>query len=349
MPINLNGKINRKKLIDSHQLSQLFNKESIAPKTKDEKTLYELTKQVLKMDDFGVTDDLTLLGLTSLSAIKLADLANRDGLYIKVNDILRNKSIRDILINEQSVGKWENGYDASKPVIVLIQGFTYYKLMEPIISKLSKHYSVFVFEPLDDHYNVLFNEDNVSSNDIVDFYLDYLEANLPSHVNVQMFIGHCFGGELAYRCTVRWHKKTGIMPKICMLDTYVHVNDIVLKIPIPEIENPTPDEASDINKLRESNRRFRQIQTMINNHDLPGYDGDVLYFKAKELTMSLKTIHINEHEVDQKREEDLNNWKSLVPNMKIYPIEAEHFTMLDEKFCDNYLEIIDNIVLPHNT
>ena len=349
MPMTSNGKINRKKLIKSHQISQLFKNGAVAPTTNNEKVLYDLAKKVLNIDDFGVTDDLSLIGMTSLSAIKLVDLAHQKGLYIKVNDILRNKSIRNILACEQSIGKWENGYDASKPVIVLIQGFTYYKLMEPIISKLSKHYSVFVFEPLDDHYNVLFNEDNVSSNDIVDFYLDYLEANLPSHVNVQMFIGHCFGGELAYRCAVRWHKKTSIMPKICMLDTYVHVNDIVLKIPIPEIENPTPDEASDINKLKESNRRFRQILTMINNHDLPGYDGDVLYFKAKELTMSLKTIHINEHEVDQKREEDLNNWKSLVPNMKIYPIEAEHFTMLDEKFCDNYLEIIDNIVLPHNT
>ena len=159
MPMNINGKINRQELIDSHQLSQLLNKGSIAPKTKDEKTLYKLAKQVLKIDKFGVTDDLTLLGLTSLSAIKLADLAEREGLYIKVNDILRNKSIRNMLISEQSIGKWENGYDASKPVIVLIQGFTYYKLMEPIISKLSKHYSVFVFEPLDDHYNVLFNED----------------------------------------------------------------------------------------------------------------------------------------------------------------------------------------------
>ena len=349
MPMTPNGKIDKKALLSDKWMNDFDMGEHILPANKDEKNLFDIVKAILEREDFGVTDDLTLLGLTSLSAIKLADQANREGLYIKVNDILRKKSIRDILTYEQSIGKWENGYDASKPVIVLIQGFTYYKLMEPIISKLSKHYSVFVFEPLDDHYNVLFNEDNVSSNDIVDFYLDYLEANLPSHVNVQMFIGHCFGGELAYRCAVRWHKKTSIMPKICMLDTYVHVNDIVLKIPIPEIENPTPDEASDINKLKESNRRFRQILTMINNHDLPGYDGDVLYFKAKELTMSLKTIHINEHEVDQKREEDLNNWKSLVPNMKIYPIEAEHFTMLDEKFCDNYLEIIDNIVLPHNT
>ena len=349
MPMTINGKINRQELIDSHQLSQLTNKRTITPMTKDEKTLYDLTKKVLQIDDFGVTDDLTLLGLTSLSAIKLADQANREGLYIKVNDILRKKSIRDILTYEQSIGKWENGYDASKPVIVLIQGFTYYKLMEPIISRLCKHYSVFVIEPIDDHYKVLFSENNVSSNDIVDFYLDYLEACMRPNIKVGMFIGHSFGGELAYRCAVRWCERTGTMPKICMFDTFAHVANIAHEMHIPKIENPTPDVISDIEELNEWNRHLRQMQAMIGNRDLPDYDGDVLYFKAEELTMPLKTIHINEHEVDQKREEDLNNWKSLVPNMRIYPIAAEHFSMLDEKFCDNYLEKIDNIVLPHNT
>ena len=349
MPMSPNGKINRKKLINNHQMSQLFKNGTVAPMTNNEKIFYDLAKQVLKVDHFGVTDDLSLIGLTSLSAIKLVDLAHQKGLFIKVNDILRNKSIRSILTYEQSIGKWENGYDASKPVIVLIQGFTYYKLMEPFISKLSKHYSVFVFEPLDDHYNILFSEDNVSSNDVVNFYLDYLEANLPSNVNVQMFIGHSFGGELAYRCAVRWHKKTGIMPKICMLDTYVHVNDILLEIPIPEIVNPTPDEASDIKGLKESNRHFRQRLAMLEEHDLPSYDGDVLYFEAEELAMPLKTNRVNEHEVDQKRKEDLNNWKSLVPRMSIYPVSADHFTMLDDHFCDYYIDKIKDIVLPHNS
>ena len=223
MPMTINGKINRQELIDSHQLSQLINKRSIAPMTKDEKTLYDLTKQVLKIDDFGVTDDLTLLGLTSLSAIKLADLANHKGLYIKVNDILRNKSIRNILISEQAIGKWENTYDASKPVIVLIQGFTYYKKLEPLIRKLCKHYSVFVIEPFEDHFEAIFNEEKLSTRDVAKFYLDYLEACLPSNVNIEMFIGHSFGGELAYRCAVRCHKKTNTMPKVCLFDTFAHV------------------------------------------------------------------------------------------------------------------------------
>ena len=349
MPMTPNGKIDKKALSSDKWMSDFNMGEHILPENEAEKKLYDIVKDVLERDDFGVTDDLTLLGLTSLSAIKLADLANRDGLYIKVNDILRNKSIRDILVNEQSVGKWENGYDASKPVIVLIQGFTYYKKIEPLISKLCKHYSVFVIEPIDDHYKAIFYEENLSSNDVVDFYLDYLEACMRPDINVEMFIGHSFGGELAYRCAVRWHKNTGTMPKVCMLDTFAHAANIAHEMPIPEIESPTPDEASGIEELKDWNHHLRQIQTLIGNRDLSGYDSDVLYFKAEELSLQLRTIHIDEHELVQKKQEDLNNWRSLAPHLSIYPVAANHFSMLEERFCDDYLAIINDIVLPHNS
>jgi amino acid adenylation domain-containing protein len=349
MPMTPNGKIDKKALSSDKWMSDFNMGEHILPENEAEKKLYDIVKDILERDDFGVTDDLTLLGLTSLSAIKLADLANREGLYIKVNDILRNKSIRDILVNEQSVGKWENGYDASKPVIVLIQGFTYYKKIEPLISKLCKHYSVFVIEPIDDHYKAIFYEENLSSNDVVDFYLDYLEACMRPDINVEMFIGHSFGGELAYRCAVRWHKNTGTMPKVCMLDTFAHAANIAHEMPIPEIESPTPDEASGIEELKDWNHHLRQIQTLIGNRDLSGYDSDVLYFKAEELSLQLRTIHIDEHELVQKKQEDLNNWRSLAPHLSIYPVAANHFSMLEERFCDDYLAIINDIVLPHNS
>ena len=344
MPMTLNGKVNRKALMDSQPLPQQVNKVSVAPKTKNETMLYDLTKQVLKMDDFGVTDDLTLLGMTSLSAIKLADLANREGLNIKVNDILRGKSIRDILIIEQSIGKWENGYDPSKPVVVLIQGFTYYKKLESLISKLCQHYSVFVVEPIDDHYQAIFNEENFSCNDVADFYLDYLEACMRPNVSVGMFIGHSFGGELAYRCAVQWHKKTGVTSKVCMLDSFAYVANIVQEMPIPDIENPTPDEAADIEEIKEWNRHLQQMQALKDDHDLPAYDGDVLYFKAEDLSMQLKTIQVDVQEWAQKKQADLNRWSTLAPHMSIYPVAAGHMTMLDERFSDDYIAKINNIV-----
>ena len=349
MPMTPNGKIDKKALLSDKWMSDFNMGEHILPENEAEKKLYDIVKDVLERDDFGVTDDLTLLGLTSLSAIKLADLANRDGLYIKVNDILRNKSIRDILINEQSVGKWENGYDASKPVVAIVQGFTYYKKLEPLINKLCRHYSVFVIEPIDDHYEAIFNEDNLSCNEVIDFYLDYLEACMRPNVKVGMFVGHSFGGELAYHCAVRWHERTGTMPKICIFDTFVHVANIAKELTIPKIENPTPDEISDIEELKEWNRHLRQMQALKDDPDLPAYDGDVLYFNAEDLSLQNKTIQINVQALAQKKQEELKSWSNLAPRLSIYPVTANHFTMLDEHFCDDYIEKINDIVLPPNS
>lgn len=344
MPITPNGKIDKKALLSDELMSGLNMGEQILPANENEIKLFKIVKEVLEREDFGVTDDLTLLGLTSLSAIKLAELANREGLTIKVNDILKSKSIRDILIIEQSIGKWENGYDPSKPVVVLIQGFTYYKKLESLISKLCQHYSVFVVEPIDDHYQAIFNEENFSCNDVADFYLDYLEACMRPNVSVGMFIGHSFGGELAYRCAVQWHQKTGTMPKVCMLDSFAYVANIVQEMPIPDIENPTPDEAADIEEIKEWNRHLQQMQALKDDHDLPAYDGDVLYFKAEDLSMQLKTIQVDVQEWAQKKQADLNRWSTLAPHMSIYPVAAGHMTMLDERFSDDYIAKINNIV-----
>ena len=349
MPVTPNGKIDKKALLSEELMSGLNMGEHVLPANEDEKKLFEIVKAILAREDFGVTDDLTLLGLTSLSAIKLADLTNHEGLYIKVNDILRNKSIRNILISEQAIGKWENTYDASKPVIVLIQGFTYYKKLEPLISKLCKHYSVFVIEPFEDHFEAIFNEEKLSTRDVAKFYLDYLEACLPSNVNIEMFIGHSFGGELAYRCAVRWHKKTNTMPKVCLFDTFAHVANIAKEQPIPQVESLTPDVETEIEEVKEWNRHLRQMLSLKDDRDLPTYDGNILYFTAEDLSMDLKVIQMNLQELAQKKQDDLRSWCTYVPHINIYPVAAGHLTMLDEQFCDDYIAKIDNIVLPHNS
>jgi surfactin family lipopeptide synthetase A len=349
MPVTPNGKIDKKALLSEELMIGLNLGEHNLPANENEKKLFEIVKDVFETDDFGVTDDLTLLGLTSLSAIKLADMANSKGLNIKVNDILRSKSIRDILTNEQAIGKWENGYDASKPVIVLIQGFTYYKKLEPLISRLCKHYSVFVIEPIDDHYETLFNEEGLSSHDVIKFYFDYLDAYLPSNAIVEMFIGHSFGGELAYRCAVRWHKKKGYMSKVCMLDSFANAANIVKEIPLSKTEGLMHEEASDIEEVKEWNRHLRQMQALKDDHELSGYNGEVLYFEAEDLSLQAKTINIDVQDLAQKKQENMNSWSKLAPRLSIYSVIADHFTMLDERFCNDYIEKINDIVLLHNS
>jgi thioesterase domain-containing protein len=86
------------------------------------------------------------------------------------------------------------------------------------------------------------------------------------------------------------------------------------------------------------------MQALKDDHDLPAYDGDVLYFKAEDLSMQLKTIQVDVQEWAQKKQADLNRWSTLAPHMSIYPVAAGHMTMLDERFSDDYIAKINNIV-----
>ena len=59
--------------------------------------MFDIAKELLKMDDFGVTDDLTKLGLTSLLAIKMVMMAAKKDITIKLDDLMKQKSIRATL------------------------------------------------------------------------------------------------------------------------------------------------------------------------------------------------------------------------------------------------------------
>ena len=86
------------------------------------------------------------------------------------------------------------------------------------------------------------------------------------------------------------------------------------------------------------------MQALKDDHDLPAYDGDVLYFKAEDLSMDLKVIQMNLQELAQKKQDDLRSWCTYVPHINIYPVAAGHMTMLDERFSDDYIAKINNIV-----
>ena len=108
------------------------------------------------------------------------------------------------------------------------------------------------------------------------------------------------------------------------------------------------EDVFDIEEFKEWNRHLQQMQALNDGHDLPTYDGDVLYFKAEDLSSQLKK-HINVQMFDQMKQKDLNRWSMLAPHLSLYTVAADHFTMLDEQFCGNYLEKINDIVLPLNS
>jgi len=93
MPLNHNGKIDRKKLpmpdVDVQE-------EYIAPINDMEKKIQECVELVMKRKEISVESDLLTSGLTSLGAITLITKLSAIGINIKVRDFYENRTIRQL-------------------------------------------------------------------------------------------------------------------------------------------------------------------------------------------------------------------------------------------------------------
>ena len=88
LPRNARGKIDRKAMPDPVRKTATL---MIAPLTDAEQTLFEIASKLIGTNQFGVTDNLFALGMTSILAMKMAAEATRKGVLVKATDIIRLK------------------------------------------------------------------------------------------------------------------------------------------------------------------------------------------------------------------------------------------------------------------
>ena len=94
MPMTPNGKIDRKALLEP-DISAMT--ENIPPETEREQIFYEIAAGLLGTKEFGVTDHLVSLGLSSLGVMRLAgEIYRACELRIPVAEILRMPTIRSL-------------------------------------------------------------------------------------------------------------------------------------------------------------------------------------------------------------------------------------------------------------
>jgi len=304
MPMTPNGKIDRRQLAEQASNLPIGTGAVELPVNRREQVLLDLSKQLLGIDSIGVTDDLTMMGLSSLDAIKLSSLAEKEGIDLKVNDVLRLKTIRKIANHKAIMGEWVNGYDAAKPVAVIIQGLTFYHQLQSLILTLCQHYSVFVIDPLQDH----FHRDLAGKTkaDIVTAYVELIKQSLHTDAQVSTFVGHSYGGEYSYRCAVKWQSETGQSANVLLFDTYYDILKVVEKMQkmqdfIIPVEDGTP---------------------------MPFYSGKVDYFEATQ--MSDKDL----------QEESMLAWRTLLPHMAVHPVATSHFKLLEKQNINHSLSQI---------
>ena len=93
IPLTPNGKTNRKAL----PKPTLKLAEVVAPETKMERDIFDIVAESLQMTDFGVTNDLIALGLSSLASMRLsATIKKRLGIQILMKDIMQHPTVREI-------------------------------------------------------------------------------------------------------------------------------------------------------------------------------------------------------------------------------------------------------------
>lgn len=108
LPINANGKLDRKKLPSPEGAGLSLGAEYVAPRNENEEKLVRIWQEVLGREKIGVKDNFFAIGGHSLSATRLASFIRRDfGVSLNLPAIFNNATIENISLEIEKT-YWAN-------------------------------------------------------------------------------------------------------------------------------------------------------------------------------------------------------------------------------------------------
>ncbi|MCR5159631.1 MAG: amino acid adenylation domain-containing protein [Prevotella sp.] len=329
-PQTPNGKTDRRHLPEPEFMQHI---ENVAPATEKESLLLLIARQVLERSDFGTTDDLIALGLTSIGVIRLAVMASASGVKVSVNDLMRQRTIARTVSSSAAPGCWYNGYSPDKPVLVVPHGIVYAINMAGKLSRWQKRFSIYTIEPTDEHADRLFHDADFC--EMIDAYAQMLDHDIPREASVFGFIGYSWGGEQAYWLAQRWHELRGACPNIYLGDSQMHDENYV-KMSDEDIVKEATTFATqhhiDLKKMDEHALQaalqlaIKKVGTAAQLHcsqPFPTYDGHVTLFQALRGN--------SDWESNQKK------WRRVAPMLKVVDVDDRH---LDFVLGDQYIDLV---------
>ena len=220
MPLTPNGKIDKTQLPEP---TRAVRPQGVLPHNEKETVLLLMVGHVLSREDFGITDDLFDLGLTSITAIQVAAMADTCGIHISINNLMRLRTIERLLADQTPIGYWFNTYSPEKPVLVVPHGVV------PVISMTDKfhewkdYFSIYTLEPTDEHAVRLSPGHDYDM--LVGAYAEILDRDIPADARMFGFLGYSWGGELGYSLAGIWQQRHGGHPRVYLCDTFIHDPD----------------------------------------------------------------------------------------------------------------------------
>ncbi|MDW3192769.1 MAG: amino acid adenylation domain-containing protein [Cytophagales bacterium] len=98
MPVNSNGKLDRKQLLTFEQQGEAMTKGYQRPQSKAEIEFADVWQEVLQKDRVGIDDDFFLLGGDSLKAIRVIARLQEKGYELSLNDLFKYRNIHALSI-----------------------------------------------------------------------------------------------------------------------------------------------------------------------------------------------------------------------------------------------------------
>ncbi|WND23817.1 amino acid adenylation domain-containing protein [Streptomyces janthinus] len=96
IPLNANGKVDRKALAAPDRSAMRSGREFVAPRTDTERTLAKIWSEVLGVDEIGVHDEFFELGGHSILMIQVLAAARREGLAVSVWRMYQHGTLVDL-------------------------------------------------------------------------------------------------------------------------------------------------------------------------------------------------------------------------------------------------------------
>ncbi len=335
MPVNAVGKLDASRLPEPVVSSRVKKTEADAdamPRNEYESALLKIAQQVTGRDDILVTDNVHDLGITSMQLIQMAVEASKCGLNVKMESASFLSTIRDLAnAHTPMLSCWVNE-NLSGDVDVVISGTTSATQIRSYAEHLNR--PVLLFMPLSDDFDGTLVE-------LCKLYADTITEQLKGR-NVNSFIGHSFGGEIAYRLAQFWQEQNGMTRDVILLDTTLQLPDISDFTEAEEMKQI-------MDKMSPSDRLFwdeyiKKAKLTSRLHDasrLKGYSGSLaLYNALRRQDMFLGVVPylkgmMSEEEVAQwsefitkQAQMNADNWRAVHPSINVIDIEAGHFELL---------------------
>lgn len=340
MPVNVVGKLDVSKLPLPEMMTAGTGDDAMdedaMPLSHGEQLLLDVVKRVTGYQNIRVTDSLMRYGLSSMQLIQVAVEADKVGCHVKMERITEVSSIRDIISHDDSadgndVFCWINR-GMTEDVDVVFCGTTSLQQMTDYAKGL-KH-SVLLFMPIAD-------DQDASFDGMITDYVDVIAGQLENN-KLNAFIGHSFGGEIAYRVAMEWSHRFNVSPDIVLIDTTLKLPDAKDFLPMDVVKqyfDAMPKEQGIF--WSEYYRRAVLASRLHDENKLKGYDGAlVLYNALQRDRMFLDLIplvkeHVDEDSLAQWKEimheqalANAKNWKETHPKINVIDVDADHYGVL---------------------